>query len=244
VNIKGSTSEVKPGFNPYKKVSPDTYADGTAFLGGTEEKDFDLDLVIVEYEHNAEDWENAVDAENLLENGDMESGELYPDEPSEGTADSWIKWVLDEGTEFAYLTDGPEHTNRIVRVIGGAATGKTANGGYVQRVSGLTHMETYRLTGRVRSSWPVDFEHVTSVGYDLTGQVIDPEADTIEGTRFPAIHSVFYDYASGPIRPETAAISVWLRGKTTMTGQYYPYRADFDGFALHRVETGVPGASK
>jgi hypothetical protein len=241
VNIKGATAEVEPGFNPYRKVKPDSYANGTAFLNGKEEMDFDLDMVVVEYEHHAGDWENAVDPENLIANGHMESGDLDSDDPSKGSADSWTMWALDEGTEFAYLTDGPDYTNRILRVVGGAATKKTVDGGFVQQIDGLTHMDTYRLSGKVRSSWPVDFEHVTSVGYDLTGQVNDPDADTIHWTPFSPVHSVFYDYASGPIRPEKDAISVWLRGKTTMTGQYYPYRADFDDFALHRVKTGVPG---
>jgi hypothetical protein len=239
-NIKGVESEVNPGFNPYRKVPPDDYRQGTAYLGGKEEMDFDLDMIVVEYEHHVDDWDRAVLPENLVRNGGMESGERDEDDPQVGSAYGWERWAVDEKTSFAYLTDGPEHTNHIIRVFGGARTGKTVDGGYVQRIDGLNHAETYRLTGKVRSSWPLDHEHVTSVGYDPTGQMDDPKADSIVWTPFPPVHSVFHEYESGPIRPENDAISVWLRGWTTMTGGYYPYRADFDDFALHQVNTGVP----
>jgi hypothetical protein len=33
---------------------------------------------------------------------------------------------------------------------------------------------------------------------------------------------------------------VWLRGRTTST-EKWPYKADFDDFALRRVRTDVPG---
>ncbi|MHC4602978.1 MAG: hypothetical protein ACYS6W_06565, partial [Planctomycetota bacterium] len=71
------------------------------------------------------------------------------------------------------------------------------------------------------------------------GQDADPKADTIKWTTLPGLHGLFVDYKSGPIRPASDAISIWLRGQTTLT-QDYPYEADFDDFGLYRVSTGVP----
>ena len=78
------------------------------------------------------------------------------------------------------------------------------------------------------------------VGIDPTGQDSDALAGTIQWNILPAIHGVFIPYQSGPIRPVDDAISVWLRGRTTLTSEYR-FEADFDEFAMHQVATGVPG---
>lgn len=49
VNIKGQVSDDKPGFNPYRKVPPDDYANGTAYRKCTDRQDFDLDMQVIEY---------------------------------------------------------------------------------------------------------------------------------------------------------------------------------------------------
>ncbi len=170
----------------------------------------------------------------------MESGKLTADDPAKSRPDAWKPFATDPGTAHFYLADGPKQDNRILRVIGGSFGGKTVDGGYVQRVSGLSHAETYRLSGRIRSSWPVDVEHVCYVGYDLTGQDKDPKAETVIWTALPSVHSIFVSYLSDPVRPKTEAISVWLRGWTKSTAAA-PFKADFDDFALRRVQTGVPG---
>jgi hypothetical protein len=118
--------------------------------------------------------------------------------------------------------------------------GRPVDGGYVQGVSGLDRLATYRLCGRVRSSWPVDPEHQCQVGYDPTGQTRDPHAGTIVWTSLPGLHGVFVPYRSSPIRPAGDAISVWLRGRSTPEDAF-PFTADFDDFRLQRVRTGVPG---
>ena len=55
----------------------------------------------------------------------------------------------------------------------------------MQKVAGLKHLDTYRLSGKVRSSWPVDMEHYCQVGYDPTGQDSDPKASTIVWQALP-----------------------------------------------------------
>lgn len=239
VNIKGAVSDDRPGFNPYSMQAPETYEQGTAYRNGTEDLGLDLEMQIVEYERSADNWSQAVDAANLLANGDMEKGELA-DDPDNAKAEAWKPFATDPGTTHQYLAEGPKKDNRILRVIGGGASGKTVDGGFVQRVEGLRHLESYRITGKVRCSWPVDIEHTCTVGFDPTGQTDDPKADTIVWTTLPPLHSVWVDYASThPVRPKTDAISIWLRGWTkASTG--YPFRADFDDFAVRRVNTGVP----
>jgi hypothetical protein len=241
VNIKGVPSDMKPSFTPYRKCAPDTYDQGTAYLNGDQAMDYDLDMQVIEYAKAAAAWSDAVDPENLLKNGDMEAGTLVAGNPDAGRPDSWQRFTIDPGTALWYVAEGEGENNRIVRVIGGSISGNTVDGGYLQRVEGLSHLETYRLSGRVRSSWLVDPDHQCFVGYDPTGQVDDPKAGTIVWTTLPKIHGIFVPYASDPIRPAKDAISVWLRGRTTSTADY-PFKADFDDFALHRVNTGVPGS--
>jgi hypothetical protein len=239
VNIKGMVSDDKPGFNPYRKVFPDTYERGTAYRKCTQRQDFDLDMQVIEYEYAAENWEEAVVGGNLVKNGDMESTEEGVKDANNARLDFWKRFSVDAGTSHQYITDKENKQNHFVRVIGGSKTGKTVDGGYVQRVGGLNQLETYRLSGKVRSTWPVDDKHACLVGFDVTGQDVNPEADTIEWTTLPGLHGLFVPYKGGPIRPVGDAISIWLRGRTSLA-QDYPFEADFDDFAMHRVFTGVP----
>ena len=236
VNIKGQVSDDKPGFNPYRKSPPDTYERGTAYRKCRQRQDFDLDMQVIDYKFSAKDWEQAVDGENLVKNGAMELTE-------KGIKDArllfWKRFSADAGTSHQNIADDGDKENHFARVLGGSKTGKTVDGGYVQRVGSLSKLETYRLSGKVRSTWPVDDKHACFVGFDATGQDVDPEADTIQWTILPALHGLFVTYKSRPIRPVGDAISIWLRGRTTLT-QDYPYEADFDDFALYRVSTGVP----
>jgi hypothetical protein len=235
VNIKGMESTGIPGFNPYKKVPPDDYASGTSYRDGSVAQDFDLDMLIVEYGSAAPSWGLALHEENLLANGSMEEGDLEAGEPA-----AWKQYKVDPGTQFAYVTDMARKGNRIIRVIGGGATGKTVDGGYVQQVSGLSKNETYRVTGMLRASWPVDEKHQCFIGYDPTGQTSSPEAETIEWTMLPSVHGIYVPYASEAIRPVDESISIWLRAKTSMK-EDQPFRADFDDFTLQQVRTHVPG---
>ncbi|MBN1818193.1 MAG: hypothetical protein JW828_12605 [Sedimentisphaerales bacterium] len=232
VNIKGMVSDDKPGFNPYRKNERDGYECGTAYRNG-KKMDLDLDMQIIEYEHPASYWPGAITGKNLLVNGDMQrSGQA-------GLPDGWGTFAVDPGTEFRHAYDEPDRANRIARIIGGSAIGRIVDGGFVQRVGGLSKRETYRLHGTVRSTWPVDEKHVCMAGYDPTGQTSDAEADSIVWTILPAVHGLFVPYQSEPIRPVSDSISVWLRGRTTLM-EDYRFEADFDEFTLRKVDTGVP----
>jgi len=50
---------------------------------------------------------------------------------------------------------------------------------------------------------------------------------------------MFVPYTSPPIRPTNRALSIWLRGRTTLTDNYR-FEADFDNFTLYKIATGVP----
>ncbi len=231
VNIKGQVSDDRVGFNPYRKISPDTYNFGTAYRKCVDAQDFDLDVQIVEYQHNARDWHGAVETGNLIANGRMEQG---GDKPGD-----WRTFAVVPDTGLCRTAEGKDKTNHVARVYGGSSTGKAADGGFVQEVIGLSKLETYRLSGRVRSTWPVDEKHSCMIGFDPTGQDTDPDAGTIQWTILPAVSGLFVDYQSRPIRPADKSVSVWLRGKTTLTVDYR-FEADFDEFALRKVDTGVP----
>jgi len=222
-NIKGQKSSEIPGFTPYRKVPPDAYPDGMAFLGGTEAVEFDLDMQVLEYETCPADWAEAVDPANLLAGGD-----------------AWRGFAIDPGTVHQRIAGG-ESGGGVLRVAGGGETKKTADGGFVQRIAGLSPRETYRLAGRVRSSWPLAIEQGCLVGIDPTGQDADPNAPTITWTPLPPLHGIFVPYASEPIRPaKGGAISVWLRGWTKRTADY-AFEAEFAGFGLRRVRTDPGG---
>ena len=239
VNIKGMVSDDNPGFHPYPKVRPDTYKPGRAYFNGTEPTNYDLDMQIIEYESSPTDWDLAAVGRNLLANGDMESGETASD-AGPAKPDAWKRPAADPETACMYIADANDRGNRILRVIGGGANRRTADGGYVQRVEGLSRADTYRLSGRVRCSWAADDAHQCYVGIDPTGQDTDPNASTIAwGAAMPSVHGQYVPYTSEPIRPVKDAISVWLRGRTTLKVDY-PFKADFDDFALRRVRTSPP----
>jgi hypothetical protein len=245
VNIKGQVSDDRPGFNPYRKSPPDACVDGTAYYLGTEPVDFDLDMQVLEYEHAAECWQDAVGGPNRLANGDMESGDLRVGDPVASRVDSWRPFDLEPGTAHHYLVDPAPPSasgtpNRIVRVAADAARGKVADGGFVERAADLSSLETYRVSGLVRSTWPLDVEHQCFVGLDETGQVDDPRAKTIIWTPLPPVHGAFVQFASEPVRPRSTAISVWLRARATKHDEKFPFQGDFDGFALRRVRTEAP----
>ncbi len=240
-NIKGEPSPIKPGFNPYRKVPPDAIESGTAYRGGNREEAFDLDLQVIEYEHAPiGNWEEAVEGENLLVNGDMESGAIVSETEEGGVLEGWQPFAVEPGTIHRHVPEGPEGENRVAQVIGGGYRNNKVDGGWVQRVDGLDPDGTYRVSGKIRSTWVIDDKHVAMVGIDPTGQTTDPDAATVLWRRFPAVHGVFVNMLSDPVRPgEQGAISIWLRGKTTQTDNY-PFRVDFDDFALHRVAATPP----
>ena len=241
VDIKNHPPDPNPGFNPYRKLPPDDYPLGQAFREAEHRVEFDLDMQVIEYAYACRDWARAVDDDNLIDNGDMEGGELDKEHPEKGRPEGWKPFTVDPGTIHEYRLDGKQLDNRIIRVLGGGFNNKTVDGGYVQRAVGLSHLETYRLSGRLRSSWIVDEKHRCMIGYDPTGQTEEPDADTIHWTILPDMHGIFVPYRSEPIRPVEDAISVWLRGWTSLTVDL-PFEADFDDFKLQRVKTGVPPA--
>ena len=236
VNIKGEVSDGKPGFNPYRKCPPDDYPAGTAYFEGKEPVDFDLDMQVIEYEHAGPDHALAVDGDDLLRNGSMEEQAGGED----GSPAAWKAFVLEPGTTAALVPDGAEPSNRIARVSGPPGA-KSVDGGWVQRIAGLAKAETYRLSGRIRSSWPADPNRGALVGIDPTGQDADPNATTIRWTTLPALHGVFVDWTGDPVRPPADSVSVWLRGRARKASNP-GFRADFDAFALRRVRTGAPDA--
>jgi hypothetical protein len=249
VNIKGDASDERPGFNPYRKHPSDPYEPGAAYKSGVEDAGFDLDMQILEYEHEGKDWAQALDSRNLLPNGDMEALETIGQAIGQGGAGggtagalpkAWKTFSVEPETIHCVWADGPDKKNHVLRVAGSAAGAKAVSGGFVQKVEGLSYLETYRLSGLVRSSWPLDAEHASCVGYDPTGQDSDPEAKSIVWTKLPPVHSAFVSYRSPPIRTRAGAISVWLRG-WAKSAAGFPFRADFDDFALRRVDTGIPG---
>ena len=65
----------------------------------------------------------------------------------------------------------------------------------------------------------------------------------IQWTLLPPAHGVFVQYRTEPIRPRVDSISVWLRAWTDLPDSY-PFRADFDDFALHQVDASIPSAPK
>ncbi|MEX2186588.1 MAG: hypothetical protein WD875_07330, partial [Pirellulales bacterium] len=243
VNIKGQISNDKPGFNPYRKHARDEYPAGTAFLDGVKQ-DFDLDMQIVEYEHAATDWHLATAKRNLLENGDMQQGETNQSDtaaadPATYKLADWKTFAIDPATQFQVTADGADPKNRIARVLADSQAGQKCDGGFVQQAHQLDRNATYRLSVKVRASWPLDEQHQAMVGYDPTGQADDPLAKTIVWTSLPKLHGTWIDHTSDPIRPTSDKISIYLRGRTTAVDRW-PMKADFDAATLRAVATGVP----
>lgn len=242
VNIKGEISNDKPGFNPYRKHARDDYPQGTAYLAGAKQ-DFDLDMQIVEYEVDARDWHLATQGDELLENGDMDRGDFDAADPAKGKLAAWTTFAVDAATQFHFATDGANPRNRIARVYANSDGGAKADGGFVKRVEKLDKTTVYRLSVRVRASWPHDDQHQALVGVDPTGQTDDPLAKTIEWTNLPGLHGTWIDHTSEPVRPRDGAMSVWLRGRTTVVDPW-PMKADFDAATLRATDSGIPGARK
>ena len=236
VNIKGQISDDRAGFNPYRKHPLDDYPLGTAYMDGKQRQDFDLDMQIIEYKTAPANWAAAVDEKNLLPNGDMQTGTFDAAHPEQGKADGWSAFAIEPATLHHYAADGAEPAHRLLRVIGGSFNKQPVDGGYVAQVNGLSAVETYRISGRVRSSWPLDEKHAAYVGYDTTGQTADPKAASIVWKPAVGYHGIFIPFTSAPIRPKKDSLSIWLRGRTTMIVDT-SFRADFDGFKVQRVRT-------
>jgi len=228
------------GFNPWMKNPRDPYVAGDAWFEGKLRKDYDLDMIVMEYEHRAEDdWRLVTEDEKLLRNGDMQEGEMDAVECDLGTPSAWKKFSVDPNTTHRYSTDEEDDRNRYVSIVGGSLNGKTVDGGYVQQVKELKRTETYRLLGKIRSTWPVDEKHQVMVGVDPTGQTGNPDAESISWTILPHAHGIWESYMSEPTRPDENTMSVWLRARATKTHNQ-PFIVDFDDFALRQVRTTVP----
>lgn len=244
VNIKGVRSNNQPGFNPYRKQAQDHYPQGKAVYGGDNNVDYDLDMQIIEYEHAPRGpWRDAVEAQTLIDNGSMLSGIATGDRSA---VDRWKPFAGDRFERSglhqwkAIASDPPEQFARI----GGDANDGPINAGYMQQVTGLDRGETYRLTARLRCSWPRDDEHACEIGYDPTGQATDPAAKTIQWQAHARVHGVWIDFRSEPIRPAKDAISIWLRGRTSAKhDRNHAFKADFDDVELYRVLSAAPPAS-
>lgn len=240
INCKNVKSDLKPGFNPYKKDAPDEYKLGTSYKDGVTKQDFDLDMQIIEYQNSPKDWDKAVDQKNLIRNGDMATGEVSGGPGDSGRPTSWKSWATGSATSTIYMTDNVDSPNRLLRVTGHPKDSNIVDGGFVQKVEGLDHLETYRLSGKARSTWQTSNNHAVLIGYDPTGQDTDPNAATIVWLPIVGTHDVWVNFTSEPIRPVNDSISIWLRGKSTAP-EAFVFEADFDDFRLNRVKLGVPG---
>ena len=250
VNIKKQVSDGRAGFNPYRKQARDDYAFGTSFKNGAEKQDFDLDMQVIEYERVATNRSgltaayshNLSDGSNLLRNASFEAG-AFDEDPvpaatkfrneiqPKGDINDWKKFSSEPATMHARIgVEGDSHPT-IARITGP----KRIDGGWSQRVTGLSRFESYQLTGSVRASYPLSFEHRAEVGYDPTGQDADPKAPTVVWSALPKLHGVWENLSTMPIRPATNSISVWIRGRSP--GTEFPFKADFDDLALRRIST-------
>ena len=240
INIKNVASNGGNGYNPYKKPAPDEYPLGTSYKNGTEKQKFDLDMQVIEYANEAPNWDKAVDEKNLIKNGDMTT--LVKSDTGNGAPASWQGFSIGSKTQLESIADNDKKGNLVIRVSGIPAGKEIVDGGYVQKVEGLDHVQSYRLAGQVRCSRTLDFDNQCKVGYDPTGQTSDPDASTIVWTSMPSIQGFFVPYESGPISPAkgSTAISVWLRGKS-VAPNLFKFTADFDDFTLNRVKMEIPG---
>src|SRR5205085_7193745 len=132
---------------------------------------------------------------------------------TKGDIAGWKKFSNDPGTMHARIgLEGDSHPT-IARVTGP----KRVDGGWLQRVSGLSRFETYQLSAHVRSSYPLTFEQRAEIGYDPSGQDNDSRASTIVWSAHPKAHGRWEEFVSEPIRPLTNSISVWLRARSSGT---------------------------
>ncbi|MDZ4819538.1 MAG: hypothetical protein SGJ20_11250 [Planctomycetota bacterium] len=248
INFKGQFNDEKASFNPYRKQLEDSYDQGTAYVDG-KDAGFDLDMQIVEFVKTPKhDWSKAVEKENLLKNGDMEKGTAGKAKANNSELEGWTRFATIPETVARWTTDRENQDNHIAQVRLAGYTNQPIDGGFVQKVEGLSHLENYRASGKVRCTWPIMDRYQCYVGVDPTGQTDDPKASTIKWTMMPDVHGVWVPYLSDPIRPAwdkekkvQPAISVWLRGKAKSTEQL-EYRADFDDFSLSKVRTAPPGS--
>jgi hypothetical protein len=171
-----------------------------------------------------------IEGKNLLANGDFEQGTPGRDD-AERLPDGWRKWAP-ERTAFWYGDYGREGS-RAPRIIGGNINGTAINGAISQRVAGLDPGSFYQLSGWVSTSLLTDNEYATLVGYDPTGQEDDMDAPTIVWTEMGRFANQYRLFVSPPISPETDAISVWLRARSTSALDFF--YSDFDDFALVRM---------
>ncbi len=232
---------------------------GNAYKNGLERMEFSLDMQVLEYESSGQGaaWKLATEKANLLPNGAMEEFDAAAEEglqlpgPTRGASgyepkgqavgqlSRWAIFSVEGRPKFCVMVDNPGDTNHYARVF--LPPGEPGDGGYVQGVGGLDPSQTYRLKGRLRSSWAVDFEHQLLIGLDPTGQENDPKGATINWTAYPARHGEWIEFTSEPMRPSKGSISVWLRGRSTSKGDtYVPYRAEFDEVGLFKVRTSPP----
>lgn len=257
VNIKGQVSDDRPGFNPYKKCPPDDDPQGEAYWGD-QRVDYDLDLQVTEYERSPEGWSLALDEESRVVNGGFEeaadegaqreaggAGKRTREEaPAEIDASraaprGWKLFEVGAGLLDTLVTEPAPGESRFARLEAQKGGPRPAEGGWVQQVAGLRRADAYRLSARVRVSWPQSDEHGIWVGVDPTGQDSDPGAATIQWTALGDLHGVFLPFLGEPIRPEEGSITIWLRARATAQ-EPFPFKADFDDVALRKVRTEVP----
>src|SRR5690606_5133855 len=125
----------------------DAYEAGEAFLNGEERVAYDLDMMIVEYEHPATDWAHAITGRNLVTDGDFEKpshepsatsvpsglrtersterGAHSPKADTDAVPDltqpaGWTRFAVDPGTAWWYMSD-PDG-NRYPRILGGSVS--------------------------------------------------------------------------------------------------------------------------
>ncbi len=259
INIKQAVSDGRAGFNPYRKAPPDDHAAGTAFKGGITPMPFDLDLQILEYEFAGSETGPVLAEPNLLRNGEftefspMPAAELELPGPLPGQAGygptgravggaaaGWRFLPANAASRLAIFREPDGMADRFFARLASPG-GVPLDAVLVQRVGGLSRMETYCLRGMVRASWPVDFEHQGQVGLDPTGQDTNSAAASIRWLTLPPRHGEFLAFKSAPTRPVADTISVWLRAKSSWQGDpYAPFHVDFGDLRLQRLRTEPP----
>lgn len=223
-NIKGMKSDGQPGFNPYRKHPLDTYAHGQAFMNGTDPQDFSLDMQVIEYQREIVHPENALTDPELLKAGTFEEG-----------TDWKSAWSIPGGKpqsgtiEIAADQDG----KRVLRM---SAKEKSFDAVIVQRVGGLSRIQSYRLIAQVRANQLPSDQCRTMIGIDSTGQTENGDAPTVLWKMLPDITGEFQNFALPPIRPANDAISIFLRLRANEPPAPPPV-AEFGGISVKQIET-------
>ncbi len=238
VNIKKQVSSGIPGFNPYKKCAPDKYPAGTAYRGkGARKCDFDLDMQIVEYVSENKNWSTQVQKNNLILQGEMNSFHISNEAGEEYQA-GWKTFNHTPDSVFFSVEKSKDGNSYFQLAM--KSPQKSIDAGWVQRVSNLSNDNTYKLTGKVRSTWPLSLEQRCEIGIDPTGQVKNSNASSIHWKAFPPRHGEFLNYTSAPIRPDESTLSIWLRARVGKIDHRFPFLGDFDAFALRKMDSGSP----